>query len=604
MSQAYRFLLLAVLLAALPWSAAARGAAEPAEPAPEEIAALIATLGDDDYNKREAAAATLKSFGSAAFDALLVASEVSDDLEVALRAKWLVDAIPLVAPHDPPEIQKLLEKFRRGNFAEQVQAMRRLLRADGDAGIEPLARIVRLDRTLASSRVAAALLAREWQPDNPFFKEIRGKIRAGLGTSQRPAARFLQAVVAFSEAEAAAPRAAALEAGSAAFADLSHGPTDPVPANIGGNDGEAILAETQSLFARCRMQMLLAAGRRDAAVAEARGLLEKCFSADKDPDTIAAEAVETLAWAVEAGMPEAVDALAARGEFIRDHAIVGLAAGSAEKARGNQAQADALVAAAFEKTADAFGARLQGAILLAKWGCDAWATRAYESIVENPKAPPAELALASIMYAEYLHDQQRDDEAARCLARIVEHQAENPGNQAQALQQLGRDPRSTRGRMHFFESCAAAARGDAVARRHAVDKALAAYPKEVDALIAAYSLPDNTPEQRSEAVRKINAALARIDSEIQAVPDDANGYNEYAWLVANTEGDVAKATRYSKLSLVRSFDNSSYLDTLAHCRAAAGDYQGAIRTQRLAKRQDPHQRMLQRNLERFERLAK
>jgi predicted Zn-dependent protease len=233
------------------------------------------------------------------------------------------------------------------------------------------------------------------------------------------------------------------------------------------------------------------------------------------------------------------------------------------------------------------------AILLAKWGCDAWATRAYESIVENPKAPPAELALASIMYAEYLHDQQRDDEAARCLARIVEHQAENPGNQAQALQQLGRDPRSTRGRMHFFESCAAAARGDAAARRQAVDKA-----------IAAYSLPDNTPEQRSEAVRKINAALARIDSEIQAVPDDANGYNEYAWLVANTEGDVAKATRYSKLSLVRSFDNSSYLDTLAHCRAAAGDYQGAIRTQRLAKRQDPHQRMLQRNLERFERLAK
>jgi hypothetical protein len=171
------------------------------------------------------------------------------------------------------------------------------------------------------------------------------------------------------------------------------------------------------------------------------------------------------------------------------------------------------------------------------------------------------------------------------------------------MQQLGRDPRSIRSRMHYFRACAATQRADAAARRQAAEQAVAAYPKDVDALIALFTLPDNTPEQKADASKRIKAALAQIEGEIQAVPDDANGYNEYAWLVANTEGDVARATKYAKLSLIRSFDNSSYLDTLAHCRAAAGDYASAIRTQSLAKRQEPHNRTIQRNLERFETLA-
>jgi hypothetical protein len=154
--------------------------------------------------------------------------------------------------------------------------------------------------------------------------------------------------------------------------------------------------------------------------------------------------------------------------------------------------------------------------------------------------------------------------------------------------------------MHFFESCAARARGEIPAARQAVEIALRSYAKDVDALIALYTLPDNTPDPRADAVRRINEALRQIDNEIQAVPDDTNGYNEYAWLVANTEGDIQKATRYSKLSLVKSFDSSSYLDTLAHCQAAAGNKAAAVRTQMLALRQEPHNRTIRKNLARFE----
>jgi uncharacterized membrane protein YccC len=154
--------------------------------------------------------------------------------------------------------------------------------------------------------------------------------------------------------------------------------------------------------------------------------------------------------------------------------------------------------------------------------------------------------------------------------------------------------------MHYFESCAAALRGDADARRKAIEASLRAYAKDVDALIGLYRLPDSTPAQKSDAVARIRRALEQIENEIQAVPDDTNSYNEYAWLVANTEGDLQKATRYSKLSLVKSFDSSSYLDTLAHCHAAAGKKAAAVRTQTLALRQEPHNRTIRKNLARFQ----
>lgn len=595
---------LLLLLALLVRPAAA---APLAETAPESIAQLIEQLGDADYNRREAAASALEAIGPAAVDALLAAAELSTDLEVSLRARWIAEAIPLEMRHDPPEVTKLLERFKSPEAGVRVQAMQRLLRVDDDAGIEPLARIVRLVRSASGSRLAAALLVREWRPDDPFWPELQKKITAGIGTSERPAARFLRALVAFAGAAPGDKEQIekSLAAAESALADLGTFGERPMLAEPSDLDA-TILLETQSIFHRCHAQMLRAAGRRDAANAAARKLLLKEIAdGDQDLDTLVNNAVSTLAWATESGLFEAVDALADRPELIRDHSLLGFAAAAAEKARGNQPKAESLAADAFEKTDGDFGARIQAAVMLAKWDCLEWATRCYTALIEDPQATIEQLSFAATMYAELLHDLERDDEAAGCLGRLLESFERKAGaHPARIAQQLGRDPRSTKSRMHFFESCAAAKRGDAAARRKAAELAVAAYPKDVDALIGLYSLPDHAPEQKAAALGKIKKALQQIESEIQAVPEDANGYNEYAWLVANTEGDVKKATKYSKLSLARSFDNASYLDTLAHCRAAAGDYKAAIRTQSLASRQEPYNRTIKRNLARFEKLSR
>jgi hypothetical protein len=578
------------------------------EASPAEITALVEGLGADDYAQREAAAARLNAIGAAAVDPLLTAAETSGDLEVALRARWLVDAIPIDAPHDAPAVAKLLENFKRKDFGERVQVMHRLLRADDDEGIEPLARIVRLDRSVLGSRVAAALLAREWQPDDPVWSSFRDRITTGIGASSRPAARFLRAVVRFSAADTADARAIELAEAAQSLALLTPAAAaDGDPANAAVDTGDSGIAQTTlRIFQRSRLQMLLAAGRRDEALAATADMFVPTSAEARDADTVGEETAATLVWLVERGLPEAVDRLRTlKPSLIGDDPLVGYAAAIAEKARLRDAEADTLAAAAFAKPAGTnaeFVDRVQTAILLAKWGAAEWATREYTSLLDDQRAPPAQFTLAAIMFAEFLHDQERDDEAAACLRKLMEGRVAaaiaRGGNQI--MQQIGRDPQTIRSRMHYFDACAAAVRGDTVAQRKALEDALRASSKDVDALIGLYVLGDNTPEQRADAVARIRKALEQIEAEIQSVPEDANSYNEYAWLVANTEGDVQKAIRYSKHSLVKSFDSSSYLDTLAHCQAAAGNIPAAIRTQSLALRQEPHNRTIRKNLARFQ----
>ena len=606
-----RPLLLGVLLGcwtAVPVPAAVDAAPGSAEPTDAELETLVAQLGDKDYAVREAAARRLADIGAAAADILLTAAEVSDDLEVSLRARWLVEAIPPASPADPPEVAAELGRFSKADFPARVRIMHRLLRFDNDAGIEPLARIVRLERSAAGSRVAAALLAREWRPGDAAWEAMRPRIAAGVRSSQRPAAQFLRAVVSAS-ANLADPAAVAqaADAATAAVAVMERGPGatgDAGDEPIGEAAGDRL---TLGIFRRTLVDLQIAAGRRDLALESLHRMFREPQPAEDDEDADDNQIAGTLIWAVDHGLPEAVDCLTERWpDFAIDEPLPAYAAAVAFRARGDHQRATVLATAASQRLAavDAsFTTRLRAAIVLAKWGAVDWATREYDRLIVDPRTPVSEFAFAGVMYAEFLHDQQRDSEAAGILRSIVDGGGEREPVTDDVLLKLQRDAAMVRGRMHYFESCAAAARGDAPGRRRALEDAVRAYPKEVDSLIALYQLPDNTAEQKAATVDRIERVLKQVEDEIRAVPNEANGYNEYAWLVANTEGDLRKATRYSKRSLELSFDSASYLDTLAHCRAAAGDFAGAIRTQSLALRGEPHNATLRRNLERFERDA-
>lgn len=560
---------------------------------PTRIAELIRQLGDDDFAARESAAEALVGIGGDAADALLTAAESSDDLEVALKARWLAESLPLAASHDPPEVATLLDRYARGDFDTRVKLMHRLLRLDHDAGIEPLARVVRLERTTAGSRIAAALLAREWQPNDPAWSAIAPRILAGLGPGGRPQARLVRAL-----AEATMPPSApAVDEAMAAVRLLERAATDSGLSRTTVDDGTLGDAKTTRIFRRSLVELLAAAGRHDEALAVASSLFEACLGTDADDELLASE----MAWLTDHGLPQAATLLASRvADGVDSFSpllayAVAVARRRGDDETGGGALADRAAVALGEQGVD-LSRRLQAAMLLARWGAADWALREYRAIVDDPKSPLGELALAGILGAEFLNEQGRSTEASAMLRVVLDGRGDD--DTPQILMRLERDPRAVRSRMLYFEACAAAARGDAATQRSRLEESLAAYPKDVDSLIAWYRLSADD-RHRADASTRVARALEQIEEEIKAVPDDANGYNEYAWLVANTEGDVRKALRYATKALDLSFDNPSYLDTLAHCRAAAGDAAGAYRAQLLAIRQEPHNVTIRRNLDRF-----
>ncbi len=567
----------------------------------DEIAALVKQLGDEDYAVRETASARLTELGPAAADALLETAEVSDDLEVALRAKWLVDSLPLSKADDPPEVTAHLESFTTSPFTERVRIMHRLLRLDDDAGIEPLARIVRLERTPAGSRIAAALLAREWQADDPYWPGIAPRILVGLGPSRRPAAAFLKGLVAATTGSTADERSRGLEAADEAVKALGGLAETGVEVPPEDDKESTGIAQTGRIFGRCLAELLVTAGRREQALLQASTLFG---AAGRGADDEGAQTVADLEWLASHGLPESVDLLESRLTADDVPPLLVYAAAAAWRVRTEpqaEKRAADLADDASRKLADGgdFTTRLQTAMLLARWGADAWAEREYRALLDDRESPQELRALAAILASEFFHDRLRHAEAAAILERELDDRRK--GNDIEgAFMRIERDPRSVRSRMLYFLACAAAAAGDMPGQRDKLGASLSAYPKDVDTLIAVYNLPDNTPKQKAETAERVARALAAIEEEIRALPDDPNSRNEYAWLVANTEGDLSKALEYSRGSLEESFDSSSYLDTLAHCHAAAGSIERAIRAQWLAARQEPNSQTIRRNLARFE----
>lgn len=580
-----------------------------ASPSDDHIAKLIEQLGDPQYGRREQAAAELDELGVAAIDQLLAAAEMSDDLEVALRASWLAASIPVDAPTDSPEVQNLLKDYKSKSLANRVLLMHWLLRLEHTTGITPLARIARLDRDVTASRVATALLIREWTPNDPYWQNLSKHIASGLGRSQRPTSQLLIHLLTYSHADSVQERQKALEQAKIFIELLDRArPSDETASanqNSEGDEGSAAITRdlgqtTQRIFERCLVLMLIDNGKP----AEARDIVKKAFedflSTDDDPLQTASNIADTMIWAAAHGLPDVVDDIPTNADpAVLNNSVLRFAQAMCERTRKDDPKAEQLARTAFDNQDMNFVDRLRAGILLAKWGAGDWAMREYTSVVDNDESPPQQQVLASVMYAEFLHDRSRDAEAAGVLERCV---GEDSGPRQTALEQIGRDPALTKSRAHYFRACAAREDGDIETERQLLEKASVKNAPDVDALIALYRLHQN-PAQKEAALDRIHSALTRMEDDIKQVPEDPNPYNEYAWLVSNTEGDLSKALRYSKISLRKSFDSASYLDTLAHCYAAAGDYPEAIRTQRLAMRHEPHSQLIQKNLKTFEDLA-
>jgi len=178
-------------------------------------------------------------------------------------------------------------------------------------------------------------------------------------------------------------------------------------------------------------------------------------------------------------------------------------------------------------------------------------------------------------------------------------------------------------RLHYYLACDYGRKDQGAEQIKQLNYAIDQDASDADVLIALYETSANSPERRSDVMKKIHAADAKFRDEMLKQPNVAEPYNQDAWLIGNTEGDQAEAIRFSQRSLeihrsaagiseivsLSDADESQrseggLLDTLAHCYAGNHNYELAVKYQTLAAEKDPHSQAIARALVRFkEKLA-
>jgi tetratricopeptide (TPR) repeat protein len=247
-----------------------------------------------------------------------------------------------------------------------------------------------------------------------------------------------------------------------------------------------------------------------------------------------------------------------------------------------------------------------------------WAEREYRHIIDSLPIDAAITANARAHLALMLGELQRHQDVVDVLEPMI-RRSEEDQTYARRLQTLYVDVSRLKSTLMYHQGLAEAVGDSPESKQAARDTLLAALelePNNVDILIAMYRLEGDEP-WRNDVRRRIQSIAIMFDNQIEAirmqtqarvrfpdlVPTLAEAYNQYAWLISNTEGDQQKALQYSLRSLELVPDIPAQLDTLGRCYFAVGDLQNAVRVQRRAVKLMPHSPPLLRQLAEFEAAA-
>jgi hypothetical protein len=563
-------------------------AGQPATQAEKDahIAALIAKLGDPQFNVREAAQAELVELGPESFDALTVA-ERHEDLEIASRARYLLGLIQFswVREDDPPEVREALSDYENLDAAGKAARIEKLARRPSLAAARTLCRLTRFEKSHTLSKLAAAALMEAAPTDQA---EFAATIAAEIGNSPRPAAEWLRAFVA-----PAAQRGETLKRWQEFIAreetTLQQTPEQSRP--------ELVLA-----LVKTQVGWLKELGRDD----EANAAIERIVAQESGESASLAKLVRWLsgqqAW-------DALDQLAGRfvSRFTTDAAL-GYLLAEARAEEGDQSAADELAQDAFALNAGDAAAHLAVAQELRNRGQLEWAEREWRYVLQVGRAESVDVINAQFKLAELLHDRAASAGAADVLdagLAALEKAAQQGNNNGVDVKRL---LEAIRGhyvaRSHYYHALGHKADKNEAKLIEHLDAAALADPLDADVLIELHRLPSPTAERRKATEELIETAARTFRAQIAQSPREATGYNQLAWLLSNTGRDLDEALRCSLESLKLKPGDAGLLDTLGRCYFALGDVENAVKQQRLAVDLEPHSGVMRRQLEEFEAALK
>lgn len=578
-------------------AAPASAAAPPA--APERIANLIQQLGSAEYAQREQARMALSEMGLEAFDALHQA-QLHEDMEIRKQAEYLVRAIRVawVQEDDPPAVKQILRNYQDESPEERELRLQRLARVPGGVALAPLCRLARFE-TFDPLSKRAALLAMSYPlpvspADTADTAAWPARIDQVIGPSQRTAARWLRLYARYLED----PAATFAQWQTLADEETRELELRPDPIRL------VLLRE----FLRWQVDMWERQGRRAEAIATMRRTLPP-------QNASLADLRETADWLLQREAWPLIEALAEQfpDAFAQDPSLIYRRAESLR--RQNQPEAaDELARQARETQVDdePFLHVELGRQLVERGWID-WAEQEFRHTIKSFEAGSHASLEAHIRLGMLYHDLARHAEAYAVLKEVVDLMERNT-TLVRRLQELQRDPNRVRGQMYFSRALDLHQQGQYEQEREALAQALRNDGINADILIAMFRVPaapedwqKQTRDQIDQLAGRFRAAILLAERNYEVVPNDdsrdqlALMLNQYAWLVANTQGDVQAALDSSRRSLELAPDDPGYLDTLARCYFAAGDLDNAIKHQRRAAEQEPHAGPIRRQLELFEK---
>jgi len=549
---------------------------------------LIEQLGHSDYHMREQAQAELARLGFAAFEALTEVAENPakyKDQEIASRAKYLLRMLRMTwgSMNDPPEVQNLLKDYESQTAGGKIARMRELAALSDGAGLPAICRLARYERPVILARQAVVQLLARRGAESPPTAEQAQMVLAQLGGSRRVPVEWLRCWAHFAAApeQAVAQWRKLIEQERALL--LSGSP----------DTSREILAA----MLRFEIDWLKKLGRAEQLVAALRELIQL------EPGR-ADSLEELLDWLVQQKSWESVDELAERfqSQFAANPLLMYLLA-SSYALRGDSQRAEQLAQQALRANP---GTRLEDLLkhrAAAQWlrrrGLADWAEREFRHVIDNSAQNQTLKLAAQIELAEMFHDRDKHLEAAELLKQVCQAEGQPPGA-------IGsRTTTAIQSRMHYFLARHWQLRNQPDKQREHLQKAVPLQDQldpddvDLDAVIAYYRLKDHPPQQREKLLALIARMAEHYEEMIVDEPNSANAMNQYAWLVANTEGDLEKALRYSLRSIELAPDVGAYHDTLAHVYFAKGDYENAVKFQTRAAQLEPHSGAINRQLQFF-----
>ena len=603
----------------------------PTKTTDQKIRELIEKLGSDSYATRLRARNQLKTYGLEAFDALREAQN-HDDSEILSAARYLISSLQVSwsKETDPREVREILLEYGAQTEPERLARIELLGRLRDGRGIEALTRLARFDRSVPLSRRAAMLVLQQpMAADRASRIRLADGIEQVIGENRRDATRWLLAYA----------------------QDLRDGQystqrwRDIVRQQRQTVDSASNTAVTSSSVMRL-IRVLASRAIAEDLTDSARQLVMEHIDL-VSPTT--RDLSEHSAWSIRKGLFPVVLSLYQRHKnTFSDNAELLYSAAQAYEETGETEQAERLAADAIlinplpEIAADQPGegaqnkpalsdhelqeiayAHHQVAALLKNRGRFKWSERENRAVIKHCDIETIVGVSARQELARMFSEQLRHDDASEVLLPIADRLAKDRLYRSKMSRWTISLSRIRS--LYEYESGLSILKNQDRTQENlnqVKQKLQLAYRFDndnIDILIRMYRLDDpddrdwkpTVLKQLNQNKQSLERQITLTESRKRSLPINefreelGELYNQYAWLVSNTEGDFERALKCSLDSIqfleANELDQrAARLDTCARCYFAIGNVNQAIEMQKQALAIDRYSPAMLRQLNEFE----